>query len=101
VDLVIPINLTEAQKVTPDLQAYRKYLAYHGTRTSVVIPDTVGRKIEETFIERRKMAGDRAVEELKRRMRIARLLALSFDAELSEDVWTRAVWLDEQVETRT
>ncbi|KAK4689588.1 hypothetical protein P7C73_g502, partial [Tremellales sp. Uapishka_1] len=116
VDVYLPLHSsfpsssssTSTQPSAQDLVAYRAYLAeYSSSRhaAKLHIPDTVADLIQDDFVESRKGSTNTKIDEaestLKRRMRIARLLALSHDdAVLSPEVWKRCILLDQDVEKR-
>lgn len=107
-DVVLPVTLaTEASLPAEEkLSAFRTYLASHGSvahSTSLNIPDSVADAIQDQFVSERKEGG-KAVEgaeaRLKRRMKIARVLALSYGNEMTLELWKKALVLDEEVERR-
>ena len=97
-------------QVTPSssqLQDWRTYL--HTTRAGSLasqptIPDAAANAIQESFVAARRAGGESAQggeEGLKRRMRIARLLALSYPTKtLTCAVWEKTVMMDDEIQAR-
>ncbi|KAK8853330.1 hypothetical protein IAR55_004034 [Kwoniella newhampshirensis] len=105
VDVNLPVRENGAKTTTrPSLEPFRSYLARHSASTHaalLVIPEETGQLIQDDFVTRRKNGSSEPEETLKRRMKIARLLALSYPhATLTKEVWERAVRLDEEVAKR-
>ncbi|WWD19758.1 hypothetical protein CI109_104222 [Kwoniella shandongensis] len=105
VDVHLPIRENGTKQATPSsLSPFRVYLARlsssaHAAR--LVIPEEIGQLIQDDFVQRRKDGASDPEETLKRRMKIARLLALSHShATLTKEVWERTVELDEEVAKR-
>ncbi|KAL1405122.1 hypothetical protein Q8F55_008745 [Vanrija albida] len=109
-DVHVPVVLSSAAPAASDaeLAAFRAYLAYHGSTGQagkMDIPDAVGTAIQDGFVDERKAAGTGSVEaaeaRLRRRMKLARLVALSYpDATLTTERWEQTVRLDNDVEGR-
>ncbi|WVF67427.1 hypothetical protein IAT40_002183 [Kwoniella sp. CBS 6097] len=105
VDISVPLH-SEPRKSTkePALDKFRSYLAHHSSSahaTRLVIPDDTAQLIQDDFVAHRKEKADEAEEALKRRMKVARLLALSYPgAELTRSVWEQTVKLDKEVDNR-
>nr|XP_031861640.1 uncharacterized protein CI109_002870 [Kwoniella shandongensis]KAA5528712.1 hypothetical protein CI109_002870 [Kwoniella shandongensis] len=80
VDVHLPIRENGTKQATPSsLSPFRVYLARlsssaHAAR--LVIPEEIGQLIQDDFVQRRKDGASDPEETLKRRMKIARLLAL-------------------------
>lgn len=109
-DVSVPATLATSAPSAPeaDLAKFRSYLSYAGGAAhagTFSIPAAVGEAVQDAFVEDRRVAGTggaaAAEARLTRRMKVARLLALSHaSAELSRDVWDRAVEIDAEVEKR-
>ncbi|WVN87548.1 uncharacterized protein L203_102731 [Cryptococcus depauperatus CBS 7841] len=88
----------------PSLDGLRSYLSrysspMHASRFS--IPEKTSQFIQEHFVQERKSSSIDAEATLRRRMIIARIMALSYPhATLTEDVWMRTVMLDERIMAR-
>lgn len=105
-DAVLPVTLAESYTPPANLAAFRAYLSAHGSlehATALTIPDAIAEMIQDQFVSERK-AGKGSVEaaeaRLKRRMKIARVLALSHGDELTPRIWEQALALDDEVEKR-
>ncbi|OCF38545.1 hypothetical protein I317_07679 [Kwoniella heveanensis CBS 569] len=103
----ISISLTSASPRStkePALDKFRSYLAHHSSSahaSRIVIPDETAQLIQDDFVASRREKADEAEEALKRRMKVARLLALSYSgAELTKQVWEETVRLDQEVYSR-
>jgi len=102
VDLVLPLRDDPPGQGMIDLDRFRAYIA---TRTPTFhalfkIPDAVTAMIQEDFIKRRQTSTG-GEDSLKRRLRLARLVALTYDdATLSEQVWAETLKLEADIETR-
>ncbi|WWD03996.1 hypothetical protein V865_002058 [Kwoniella europaea PYCC6329] len=87
-----------------DLSALRNYLIELSSpkhAAKLEIPDDVAELIQDAFVKGRKENAESAEETLKRRMKVARLMALSYqDARLSKEVWEKVVKLDEELVAR-
>ncbi|BEJ15155.1 hypothetical protein CspHIS471_0409220 [Cutaneotrichosporon sp. HIS471] len=107
-DALLPVSLTESVEAASEeqLTAFRQYLAEHGGAehaAALTIPEAVATAVQDRFVEERRAGRgtDDAEGRLKRRMKIARLLALSHpEAELTEALWARALDLDDEIERR-
>lgn len=108
VDVHLPITVTSSLSPSSDdeLPAFRSYLLHRGSlkhARALTIPESTAAEIQEDFVAYRKGqgAGGDAEEVLKRRMKIARLLAVSYeDAELTTERWKRVVKMDEEAQRR-
>ncbi|WVQ95014.1 hypothetical protein IAU59_002106 [Kwoniella sp. CBS 9459] len=105
VDMSIPLsNEPPKSSKQPALDKLRLYLAHHSSTahtSRLVIPDDTAQLIQDDFVASRKEKADEAEEALKRRMKVARLLALSYPAaELTKQVWEETVRLDKEVKSR-
>lgn len=113
VDIHLPIQPSPAasssssssSSSTPDLASFRAYLIRHSSSShakSLNIPDDIASLIQDDFIAlRRSQPSGDAEGVLKRRMKIARLMAVSYaDAVLTRERWERVVELDEEAERR-
>ncbi|ORX39374.1 hypothetical protein BD324DRAFT_649450 [Kockovaella imperatae] len=104
-DVHLPVG-SMTQPSTPPPQGSDALLAQLGSSehaAKLEIPEDVAKEIQESFVTSRKAGGNAndAEATLTRRMRIARLIALSNDdAKLSESVWARAVEMDTQARER-
>ncbi|KIR34261.1 hypothetical protein I352_03498 [Cryptococcus deuterogattii MMRL2647] len=103
----VDISLREdgtAPTKPPALEAFRSYLARYSSPTHasrLVIPDETSQLIQDHFVQERKSSAADAEETLKRRMKVARIVALSYPhATLNKDVWERTVRLDQEVAKR-
>lgn len=109
VDITLPVTVAGSAESVEEAQlvAFRDYIAAHGGKAhaeALAIPDDVAAAVQDGFVAERK-AGKGSVEaaesRLKRRMKIARLLALSHpEAELSSSLWERTLELDGEIERR-
>ncbi|KAL7424602.1 hypothetical protein Q5752_000286 [Cryptotrichosporon argae] len=108
-DVHLPVTLaaTAPAPPAPQLAAYRSYLATHASPShaaALVIPESTAMRIEDAFVAARQADGDggleRAEATLRRRMRVARLVALSRGGELDAHAWEETVRLDEEIERR-
>ncbi|CAD6567233.1 MAG: hypothetical protein TREMPRED_003420 [Tremellales sp. Tagirdzhanova-0007] len=123
-DVRIPLSSTVNDQTlrrntsAAELKAFRDYLVKHSSTmhcSRLVIPEDVSLRIQDDFVRSRKAGAlrsdarernvDKGVEiaedKLKRQMRVARLLALSYPAaRLNMSVWERTVALDEEVDAR-
>ncbi|RSH91377.1 hypothetical protein EHS25_009676 [Saitozyma podzolica] len=93
----------------PQLNAFRSYLAACSTpdhAAKIVIPEDVAELIQEDFVRSRQHpTGNTTVGDaelgLKRKMRVARVMALSYpDARLTKVVWEQTASLDEEAQAR-
>lgn len=111
VDIHLPLlpstsTPSPSSSTTPDLPAFRSYLRKYGSLAharKLVIPESTAAKIQDDFVTYRRAqgVGGDAEEVLKRRMKIARLVAVSYeDAVLSEERWARVIEMDEEAEKR-
>jgi len=121
-DIQVPLtgrpSCTDHTAGPGDLGRYRTYLATCSSAAHAAhfsISDETAQIIQDQFVRDRRCAMsnprstipnlhtiDRAEERLQRRMRVARLMALSHpDAILSTEVWNRTVAMDEQIEKRS
>ncbi|GMK57101.1 hypothetical protein CspeluHIS016_0309410 [Cutaneotrichosporon spelunceum] len=107
-DVVLPVSLAQStgEASEEELGAFRQYLAEHGGAehaAALTIPEAVASAVQDRFVEERRVGRgtDDAEGRLKRRMKIARLLALSYpEAELTEALWARALELDDEIAKR-
>ncbi|KAK6909059.1 hypothetical protein I203_103070 [Kwoniella mangroviensis CBS 8507] len=94
----------EVKSAREDLSALRNYLIELSSpkhAAKLEIPDDVAGLIQDAFVKGRKENAESAEETLKRRMKVARLMALSYqDARLSKEVWEKVVELDEELVAR-
>ncbi|OWZ65211.1 hypothetical protein AYX15_03273 [Cryptococcus neoformans] len=102
VDVDIPLREDgRAPTKPPALEAFRSYLARYSSpahASRLVIPDETSQLIQDHFVQERKSSAADAEEALKRRMKVARIVALSYPhATLNKDVWERTVRLDQEV----
>ncbi|WRT70098.1 uncharacterized protein IL334_007092 [Kwoniella shivajii] len=68
----------------------------------LVIPDETADIIQDAFVQGRKEDAEGAEDTLKRRMKVGRLMALSYpEAILTREIWDRTVHLDEKVKQRS
>jgi len=105
VDVHLPVASEPPRQCgQPHLDLFRQFLAARsssGHAAKFAIPDEVTRMIQDDFVSRRKAETTTAEAGLKRRMKLARLMALSMaDARLSEDVWKRTIELDARIQAR-
>ncbi|WVQ77462.1 hypothetical protein IAR50_007148 [Cryptococcus sp. DSM 104548] len=105
VDVDIPIRAEgDAPTRPPSLDAFRSYLARYSSlahSARLVIPDESSNIIQDHFVQERKVSPKDAEDVLKRRMKIARIVALSYPhATLNKEVWEKTVKLDEEVAKR-
>ncbi|ODN99205.1 hypothetical protein I350_07364 [Cryptococcus amylolentus CBS 6273] len=105
VDVDIPICADGSPSTgPPSLDAFRSYLARYSSpahSARLVIPDESSTIIQDHFVQERKVNPKDAEEVLKRRMKIARIVALSYPkAVLDGQVWDKTVKLDEEVAKR-
>nr|XP_018261035.1 uncharacterized protein I303_06752 [Kwoniella dejecticola CBS 10117]OBR83193.1 hypothetical protein I303_06752 [Kwoniella dejecticola CBS 10117] len=106
VDVDLVVKGTAGQTFTrPDsLTRLRKYLAHlssgrHAAKLN--IPDDIAEIIQDSFVEGRRENAETAEDALKRRMKVARLLALSYPAaKLTKEVWDRTLYLDREMTGR-
>ncbi|OCF77653.1 hypothetical protein I204_01650 [Kwoniella mangroviensis CBS 8886] len=101
----VPVKGTgEVKSAREDLSALRNYLIELSSpkhAAKLEIPDDVAGLIQDAFVKGRKENAESAEETLKRRMKVARLMALSYqDARLSKEVWEKVVELDEELVAR-
>lgn len=99
VDVHVPLHSTQASMApsasVEALQTWRAYLA-RTRHNSLAIPESMSQHIQDDFVERRRISPEFNQEDLQRCLSVARLLALSHGhAELTPDIWRRAVSLDE------
>ncbi|ORY33378.1 hypothetical protein BCR39DRAFT_519587 [Naematelia encephala] len=114
-DVTVPLNLDDASSTSvtdpsPDLETFRQYLAAHSSASQTSkfnMPDEVAQMVQDEFVRDRRDAGTaaddwtRAEANLKRRMRIARVLAVSYPgAKLTKAIWAEAVAIDVAVQRR-
>ncbi|WWC72147.1 uncharacterized protein I206_106107 [Kwoniella pini CBS 10737] len=104
IDVIVKGSHENAPIAPGSLQTLRRYLAKVSSRQHAAklhIPDEIGEVIQEGFVQGRKENAETAEETLKRRMKVARLLALSYtEARLTKEVWQRTLQLDEEVMSR-
>ncbi|WVR09548.1 hypothetical protein IAU60_006617 [Kwoniella sp. DSM 27419] len=105
VDIDIPLGRADPlTSKPPALGAFRSYIQRHASLQHAVkltIPDETAEMIQEAFVRDRKYNPDSAEQTLKRRMKVARLMALSQSAVVLDGaIWKRTVELDSAVEER-
>nr|XP_019043990.1 hypothetical protein I302_07270 [Kwoniella bestiolae CBS 10118]OCF22920.1 hypothetical protein I302_07270 [Kwoniella bestiolae CBS 10118] len=105
VDIDIPVKGTgEVDLTRQDLSALRNYLGRLSSLEHAMkleIPDDTAELIQDAFIQGRKENAESAEETLKRRMKVARLMALSYpEAKLTKEVWDKVVKMDEEAVAR-
>lgn len=110
-DIHVPVTLakeTTTDKDEAQLDKFRAYLSSMSSAThaeKLKVPESVSEVIQDAFVADRKVHGsgsaEAAEERLRRRMKIARLVATSYPAaELTVELWEKSVALDEEVERR-
>ncbi|WVW86315.1 hypothetical protein I302_108357 [Kwoniella bestiolae CBS 10118] len=94
----------EVDLTRQDLSALRNYLGRLSSLEHAMkleIPDDTAELIQDAFIQGRKENAESAEETLKRRMKVARLMALSYpEAKLTKEVWDKVVKMDEEAVAR-
>lgn len=108
-DVHVPVTLASAPSASAEelthLRAYLSAMGAPAHAEKLAVPDNVAQIIQDAFVEDRRASGSgsaEAVEErLRRRMKVARLMATSYPAaELTGEIWARTVALDAEVEAR-
>ncbi|WWC91856.1 uncharacterized protein L201_006803 [Kwoniella dendrophila CBS 6074] len=104
VDIDIPVNGNDnitSQAALPQLRAYLATASSARHSAKLEIPDDVAEIIQDAFVQGRRESANSAEATLKRRMKLARLMALSYpEGKLTKEVWERTVKLDETIESR-
>ncbi|WVQ84570.1 hypothetical protein IAT38_006724 [Cryptococcus sp. DSM 104549] len=105
VDIDIPLrDAPPASTKPPALDAFRSYLARYSSSTHAArleIPDETSQIIQDDFVTGRKASAAGAEDILKRRMKVARIVALSYPhATLTKEIWENTVKLDEELAKR-